>query len=330
MFVEETREHLLHMADAVDDLSEGAVAESLAGIFRDAHTVKGMALAMGFERMGRLTHSLEDVFSAWRANGSRVDAQLASVRAIARTLAELLETIATTGQEPEVDTAELLGQLLPSQETHAHKVVAASSSCAEHSSQPLAEHVLQAAAAACAQGMVCYRAHLEVTSDAIMPFARLTQWLSRAGALEVLHADPAPDILEQGEYRGPVTLLFATAEPVDPRSDGLQDVADIVLQEFAPYVPPPAPSTASAPAGLAPPPSSTTVEQGTRTDAAHVRSIRVDADKIDGLLNWLSQFAVSHAALVRASLEQLTPQAQDAVDNLGRLADDLQRLLMSI
>jgi len=327
MFVEETREHLLHMADALADLSEGAVADSLAGIFRDAHTVKGMALTMGFERTGQLTHALEDVFSAWRANGSLVDARLASARAAAQTLIEVLETIEATGQEPDFPAAGLLAQLRPAEETTSGS--AAPSSAVICSPLPVPPHAEHAAAAAQTQGMLCYQARLRVTADAAMPFARLAQWLSRAGAVEVLHANPAPDILEQGEYRGAVTLLFAAAEPVDPHVDGLDDVSDIVLEELLPYAAASAPATdpaagdgARAPAVPSP--------QTAPADTVHVRTIRVDADKVDSLLNWLSQFAVGHAALVRAAQGQLSADAQEAVNHLGRLADDLQRLLMSI
>ncbi|PWI57445.1 Hpt domain-containing protein, partial [Sulfoacidibacillus thermotolerans] len=55
MFIDETREHLQAWSDGMLTLEKHADAETIATIFRAAHTIKGMAMTMGFTRMGEVT-----------------------------------------------------------------------------------------------------------------------------------------------------------------------------------------------------------------------------------------------------------------------------------
>ncbi len=47
---------------------EPANKESLQEVYRNAHSLKGSAMTMGFERMGKLAHSMEDVLRALQKN----------------------------------------------------------------------------------------------------------------------------------------------------------------------------------------------------------------------------------------------------------------------
>ena len=47
---------------------EPANSESLQEVYRNAHSLKGSAMTMGFERMGRLAHHMEDVLRALQKN----------------------------------------------------------------------------------------------------------------------------------------------------------------------------------------------------------------------------------------------------------------------
>ena len=67
IFIDETREHLQSLNEQLLILEkEPENADTVNEIFRAAHSLKGMAGTMGFKRMQRLTHDMENVFSEIR------------------------------------------------------------------------------------------------------------------------------------------------------------------------------------------------------------------------------------------------------------------------
>jgi two-component system chemotaxis sensor kinase CheA len=69
IFIEETKEHLQSLNQCLLKMEKDPEDGSMLNeIFRVAHTLKGMSGTMGFTRMARLTHDMEDVLQALRSN----------------------------------------------------------------------------------------------------------------------------------------------------------------------------------------------------------------------------------------------------------------------
>ncbi|MDR7594471.1 MAG: Hpt domain-containing protein, partial [Armatimonadota bacterium] len=65
VFLSEADEHLQALEEGVLQLErQGPNPELVAGLFRSAHTLKGSAGALGFQRMAELAHALEEVLEA--------------------------------------------------------------------------------------------------------------------------------------------------------------------------------------------------------------------------------------------------------------------------
>ena len=77
IFIDESKEHLQTLNDQVLILeSEPENVDTVNEIFRAAHSLKGMAGTMGFKRMQRFTHDMENVFSEIRNDKMKVTAGL--------------------------------------------------------------------------------------------------------------------------------------------------------------------------------------------------------------------------------------------------------------
>ena len=77
LFIDETKEHLQSLNEHVLILEkEPENKDTINEIFRAAHTLKGMSGTMGFVRMQRLTHDLENVFSEIRNGNMKVNEKL--------------------------------------------------------------------------------------------------------------------------------------------------------------------------------------------------------------------------------------------------------------
>ena len=68
IFIDETQEHIQELNDNILILeNEPENSDVVNEIFRAAHSLKGMAGTMGFKRMQRLTHDMENVFQEIRS-----------------------------------------------------------------------------------------------------------------------------------------------------------------------------------------------------------------------------------------------------------------------
>ena len=71
LFLSETREHINNLNKLVVKLEkEPSDKETIDALFREAHSIKGMAATMGFDSTAQLSHHLEDLLDGFRATGN--------------------------------------------------------------------------------------------------------------------------------------------------------------------------------------------------------------------------------------------------------------------
>jgi two-component system chemotaxis sensor kinase CheA len=113
IFIEETKEHLQNLNQHLLVLErEPENEDTINEIFRAAHSLKGMAGTMGYKRMQRLTHDMENVFSEIRtgkmkATSSLVDILFKGLDA----LENYLSNIQAESSEGEEDNEEIIAAL---------------------------------------------------------------------------------------------------------------------------------------------------------------------------------------------------------------------------
>ena len=80
IFIDETNEHIQDLNDCIMVLEkEPDNKDTINEIFRAAHSLKGMAGTMGFKRMQRLTHDMENVFQEVRSDKLPVSGKMIDV-----------------------------------------------------------------------------------------------------------------------------------------------------------------------------------------------------------------------------------------------------------
>ena len=113
IFLDETKEHLQSLSDQLMNLEQDPEnMDTINEIFRAAHTLKGMAGTMGYKRMQTLTHDMENVFSevrngTFKADGSMIDVLFQCLDA----LEEYTENIQNTADEGTNDNEHLIKAL---------------------------------------------------------------------------------------------------------------------------------------------------------------------------------------------------------------------------
>ena len=113
IFIEETKEHLQSLNQHLLILEKEPENENTINeIFRAAHSLKGMAGTMGYKRMQRLTHDMENVFSEIRNGKMKVTSDLVDVLFKGLdALEEYLGNIQSEANEGENDNEDIINAL---------------------------------------------------------------------------------------------------------------------------------------------------------------------------------------------------------------------------
>jgi len=197
MFLSEAREHLQKMANLLVEVeAEPQNRNGIDALFREAHSIKGMAASMSYQQTAALAHHLEDSLDLFRQQGEitaeAIDHLLAGVDLIAL----LLEDI--DGGREERSVANFCdGQLTP-----------------EEDSTEISQEVIQPSAEA--ERQIRLQLHAEVPSSA----ARLLVISKElAGFGRVLRSEPSEEqILRGGNERRLVVVIQTHLDDTEIKS----------------------------------------------------------------------------------------------------------------
>ncbi len=113
IFLDETKEHLQNLNTQILALEQDSEnMDTINEIFRAAHSLKGMAGTMGYKRMQTLTHDMENVFSEVRNGTIKVNAPMIdTLFQCLDALEEYLSYIQENADEGENDNEPLIKEL---------------------------------------------------------------------------------------------------------------------------------------------------------------------------------------------------------------------------
>lgn len=113
IFLDETKEHLQNLNTQILELEQDSEnMDTINEIFRAAHSLKGMAGTMGYKRMQALTHNMENVFSEVRNGNLKVNADIIdTVFQCLDALEEYLNNIQNTADEGTNENEPIINKL---------------------------------------------------------------------------------------------------------------------------------------------------------------------------------------------------------------------------
>lgn len=113
IFIDETSEHLQSLSDCIMTLEkEPDNTDTINEVFRAAHSLKGMAGTMGFKRMQHLTHDMEDVFQEVRGARIKVTSKMIDILfECLDALDKYLENVKETSDEGTEDNEAIIKEL---------------------------------------------------------------------------------------------------------------------------------------------------------------------------------------------------------------------------
>ncbi|MBE3549678.1 MAG: chemotaxis protein CheA [Brockia lithotrophica] len=368
LFLEESRENLDTLNGELLRLErEPENREVVANLFRAAHTLKGMAATMGFEAIAALTHELEDVLDLVRVGRRTVDPALVDVlfRAV-DTLGAMLDAVAREGRDdvPHADVLHLLRRLREGGEPPAASPLSPEGGSSEPtypevSPTSFPPYVQVVVREALRKGYGVYRLDVELVPDALLKAARAFLVYRTAEEYgEVLYTDPPVEDIEEERMGTGFSLLVATsASPEELRRSvaNVSEVASVTLSrvaaaerdaEPAAEGDPPAreggspsraggtgpipPEGGDTPRGSSPERKAREASAEGRDKLAQRRILRVDAERLDKLMNLFSELVIDRGRLELLARESGHVELQEVVEHMYRVMGELQMLILGI
>ena len=313
-FLAEAREHLQDLGLAILRI-EAAPDDRLAaeGVFRVAHSLKGMSATMGYDAIVALTHAMEDVFELLRQRTGGLPPDAIDVlSACLDALEAAVESIAA-GVGERLDPASLVERLrrlarerTPAQELARDGDAALPDLASWADERPTGERLLHVVA--------------ELADDCHMPAVRafmLFEALRVHG--ELVGGVPAPEAVERFAGRR-VEAWVATrsdAAVLDESARAIGELAGVRVGEAEGLAPVAASCEPADPAPVA-------------VARAGAATVRVDAERLDELLHLMGEL-VQHRTTVEALATQAdVPGLPQAVQRLARTSQALQETVTRV
>lgn len=370
IFVDETKEHIQVLSDQIMVLEkEPDNSDAIAEIFRAAHSLKGMAGTMGFKRMQHLTHDMEDVFSAIRegkmkVNDSLVDTLFRGLDAIQ----EYLDTIQETSDEGENDNKEIIDELnaflngsagTTSDVASANAPVATkeateteASSREKYKNINLSDYEIHAIKKAKSEGLNVFGATVFIQETCVLKAARaflVFKALEELG--EIIVASPTVQDIEDEKFEFDFSLIILTKNTEKEVKEAIEDVSEVAevytgiidekVIEEAKKVDgnkEEQPTTMQTPTQNTAPVSKTPKkEQSKKGKGKPVvnRSVRVDIEKLDNLMNQVSELIIAKNGLVSMSSTDKRDNGDmsafnEQIEYLGTVTTNLHETVMKV
>ena len=326
IFIDETKEHLQTLNDQVLILeAEPENIDTVNEIFRAAHSLKGMAGTMGFKRMQRLTHDMENVFSEIRNGKINVDADMVDI--VFKCLDAIegyLSNIMDSSDEGTEDNEELIGLLNGALEQKCdigepeeeeapvvEKVAVGSEERKKYLSIPIADFEKNAMNEAKTNGMHVYATTVYIQETCLLKAARaflVFKGLENKG--EIIKSVPSVQDIEDERFDFDFSMFIISEHPIDVIKKAIETVSEIeeaVIEEFE--IPEGVQETAvvqeeeqkveeEKPAVKV---EKTEEKKSTSKSSSKPvvnRSVRVDIEKLDDLMNLVSELIIAKNGLV--------------------------------
>lgn len=370
IFIDETREHIQNLSDHIMVLEqEPENADTINEIFRAAHSLKGMAGTMGYKRMQHLTHMMENVFSEVRngtvkVTSSMVDVLFQCLDAVEAYLDEIVNTTeeGTNDNEPII---KLLNGFLEGdkekdskeeEKAEANKEENNSSDNAAKREIKLSEFELNAISEALTKNMNVFKIRVHVDENCILKAARaflVFKALEELG--EIIKSDPSVQDIEDEKFEFDFTVIIVTDSDKDVTTKAVSDVLEIksvdteIITEVAKPVvtetkeeqPQPKevreekaevvkPETVPAKAPEKKP--TTPAKTGAGKPVVN-RTIRVDIEKLDVLMNLVSELIIAKNGLVSTSntgSNEKNNGFNEQIEYLERVTTNLHESVMKV
>jgi len=350
LFYDEANEMVEGMEQVLLALESGEPdPETVNALFRYAHSFKGNSAAMGFTHLSKFTHGLESAMEALRKEQRTLTPELATLLLQAVDMIRtLLERTRTEGDVGDPTCEPLLQQINAVINGETPQPALAPSAPTTSSAPAPAEPTGATTAQQTPQYRITYQPAPTLSGEHD-PLQLLTELQAYGQVIECRFREQIPPLeqLKTDACYGSWELVYETAfEPAIVRAllelaaEGAEvriELMNAAPAETTQPTPAQAATPATPPSAAASPTAETTAAAATAAAAVNAaankgeaQSIRVSTEKIDALMNLVSEIVIAQSMLSSAQHADTDERTRAAITQMERHVRDLHERVMAI
>lgn len=356
MFIDESNDHLQSLNENLLRL-EGAPEDIsiVQDIFRSAHTLKGMSATMGFEDLASLTHEMENVLDLVRNNKLKMDAFIFDTLFKGLDALESMVQDVINGGTGKADVSDIvvnLQKIVKGDHQSASSAAADTKAVQNNNSSGAILDQFQSSVLqqSIENGHQVYFVKVTLTETCVLKAARsymVFDVLENTG--EVVKSEPPVEDLEKEKFDRSFTVYTISQISEDELVKRLNQISEIETVEVSALdvetLATLSTSTTNnnaekttAAASSAPDVKADTAKANTakaapaKTTGAPVanRTIRVDIDRLDSLMNLFSELLIDRVRLEQLASEVKRADLTETVEHMARVSSDLQNIVLKL
>jgi len=361
MFLEESFDNLQMLNESLLELEQNpGDMDKLNEIFRVAHTIKGMAATMGFTNVAELTHKMEDVLSKFREGELKVTQSVVTVLfACLDTLEKMINNI-QDGVDEQIDISSII-QDLESIGTKQEVVEDVVEEVVEETVEVFKEELelnqydLSVIKQAKEKNFNAISLVITLSESTLLKSARaflVVKDLEEHG--EIIKSFPSTEDIESENFDFVLKFILLTHSTKEEVYDLVMGISEIVSVKAnyvnmdeskieqtsevssveAAYtkldVPVKEIAKATQEVKQVERKQVETTKNNAKDNKKTHQSVRVDLDRIDKLMNMVSELVINRTRLEQISLKYKSQELNETLEQVARTTTDLQDLVMKI
>ncbi|WP_400162993.1 chemotaxis protein CheA [Brevibacillus sp. TJ4] len=354
MFIEESKEHLQAInANLLILENDPTNIQIVNEIFRSAHTLKGMSATMGFEDMASLTHEAENVLDLIRNNKLTINSDIMDVIFQSVDLIESMVIHITEGGDGSADVSKpvqklraiVSGEYQAEQETAAALAVEPAAPEAASGGQEqgyeLDEYAMTVLKQSKESGNNLLSIKVTLHENCLLKAARAYMVFDQLESMgEVIKTTPSVQEIENEGFDQSFSIVYVTMQPIEKIKTALLNISEVVevdvdtiqlqqQQQALEAAAPPVQAKAAEPVAKQEDNASKQQVAG-KKPAAGGKTIRVDIERLDILMNLFSELVIDRGRLEQLAREIGKNELQETVEHMSRISGDLQSIILTM
>ncbi|MCT4596372.1 MAG: chemotaxis protein CheA [Vallitalea sp.] len=360
IFIEESKEHLQSLNESLLELEKNSEnVELINEVFRVAHTLKGMAATMGYKRMQKLTHDMENVLSEIRNGNIKVQSELLDILfQCLDALEQYVDSIVESGSEGENDYTSIIEKLNRILEGENEQEIAATSNDTtsnainnnidqevdsnkrKHLLIPFTDFENSAIAKAYKDHYKVYGITIYISKSCVLKSARafiVFRTLEKLG--QVIKSYPSVQDIEDEKFDDNFSAFIITKESDNKIKNELSSIAEVVevltdeiiisVEEEPATEEPKKESKQKVKPKVKDNANQNKNAKGTSKPKTN-RTVRVDIERLDTLMNLVSELIIIKNGLETIELKNTSQNFNEQIEYLERITTNLHDAVMKV
>ncbi|MDE0562093.1 chemotaxis protein CheA [Exiguobacterium sp. B2(2022)] len=337
LFLDESQEHIQSINTQLLKLEQSGGADVVQEIFRSAHTLKGMSSTMGYERVANLTHEMESALDLVRGGKKESNQLLLDTMFIAmEQMEDMIADIENGGQGANVDVSETVAafqSFIGGKEVVVTEAKESSTFEVDLYTNSVIDQAKQT-------GFEAYQITVKLSDAVVLKAARAYMVFDRLQELgEVVRTHPETEEIEQEQFDLSFDVLFLSQETAEVIEHAIAQVSEVERVEVNVFTgaPESEPEVAVTAETVVPEPVVQTASDQEEKDTkeqvaaqAQAKTIRVNLERIDRLMNLFEEFIIDRGRLERLADEVGQPELNETVEKIKRGTNELQSLVLTL